>query len=77
MKLFRYMTFFVVLMLPLYAMGQTDDVNTKISLGSPVYSQYLQNGLMPNPAYAGSRDALSTMLSFRSQWMGMEGAPKM
>ena len=77
MKLFRYMTFFVVLMSPLYAMGQTDDINTKISLGSPVYSQYLQNGLMLNPAYAGSRDALSTMLSFRSQWMGMEGAPKM
>jgi type IX secretion system PorP/SprF family membrane protein len=49
--------------------------STAISLGYPVYSQYLQNGLMINPAYAGSRGALSTCLSYRMQWMGTPGAP--
>ena len=53
--------------------GQSD--STRISLGYPVYSQYLQNGLMINPAYAGSRGALSGFLSYRIQWMGTTGAP--
>jgi type IX secretion system PorP/SprF family membrane protein len=55
--------------------GQTNTGSQQISLGYPVYSQYLQNGLMINPAYTGSRGALSTFLSYRMQWMGTEGAP--
>lgn len=46
-----------------------------IRLGFPVYSQYLQNGMMINPAYAGSRGSLSTFISYRMQWMGAEGSP--
>jgi type IX secretion system PorP/SprF family membrane protein len=41
----------------------------------PIYSQYLLNGLAINPAYAGSRDVLSTSLMYRKQWMGIDGAP--
>jgi len=37
--------------------------------------QFLNNGLIINPAYAGSREALSTTLMHRSQWLGFEGAP--
>ncbi len=37
--------------------------------------QYLNNGLIINPAYAGSREAMSTTLMHRSQWLGFEGAP--
>ena len=55
--------------------GQAVPDSTGISLGYPVYSQYLQNGLMINPAYAGSRGALSTFLSYRMQWMGTPGSP--
>src|SRR5664279_745280 len=55
--------------------GQAQTDNTAISLGYPVYSQYLQNGLLINPAYAGSRGALSTFLSYRMQWMGIPDAP--
>jgi type IX secretion system PorP/SprF family membrane protein len=55
--------------------GKAVPDSTSISLGYPVYSQYLQNGLIINPAYAGSRGALSTFLSYRMQWMGTEGAP--
>jgi type IX secretion system PorP/SprF family membrane protein len=41
----------------------------------PVYSQYMLNGLVINPAYAGSRDVLSATLMYRNQWVGFEGAP--
>jgi type IX secretion system PorP/SprF family membrane protein len=33
------------------------------------------NHLAVNPAYAGSRDALSTALVYRNQWANMKGAP--
>jgi len=55
--------------------GQAVPDSTGISLGYPVYSQYLQNGLLINPAYAGSRGALSAFLSYRMQWMGIPDAP--
>ena len=55
--------------------GQAVPDSTGISLGYPVYSQYLQNGLMINPAYTGSRGALSGFLSYRMQWMGTKGSP--
>jgi type IX secretion system PorP/SprF family membrane protein len=40
-----------------------------------IFSQYMFNPFMINPAYAGSRDAISGVLLFRKQWVGMEGAP--
>ena len=55
--------------------GQAVPDSTGISLGYPVYSQYLQNGLLINPAYAGTRGSLSAFLSYRLQWMGISGAP--
>jgi hypothetical protein len=55
--------------------GQAVPDSTGISLGYPVYSQYLQNGLMINPAYTGSRGSLSGVLSYRMQWMGTKGSP--
>lgn len=43
---------------------------------TPLTSQYLFNGLLINPAYAGSRDALAANLTWRNQWVGIEGAPE-
>jgi len=42
----------------------------------PRYSQYMFNGLVINPAYAGSVDGLSGSLFYRNQWAGFDGAPK-
>lgn len=42
---------------------------------SPIYTHYMNNTLMVNPAYAGSRDALSVTALYRSQWVGYSGAP--
>jgi type IX secretion system PorP/SprF family membrane protein len=58
------------------ARGQAFPDSSRISLGYPVYSQYLQNGLMINPAYAGSRGAMSVFMSYRQQWMGITDAPE-
>jgi len=55
--------------------GQSVPDSSKINLGFPVYSQYLQNGLVINPAYSGTREVLSGFLSYRMQWMGTSGAP--
>lgn len=38
-------------------------------------SQYLFNGLLLNPAYAGSHDYVNSTLLQRSQWTQFEGAP--
>lgn len=41
----------------------------------PQYSQYQFNQMVINPAYAGSKDALSAVLDIRQQWSGFDGAP--
>ena len=38
-------------------------------------SFYMFNGSVLNPAYAGSRDALSAVVDYRNQWSGFKGAP--
>lgn len=42
----------------------------------PMYSMYMFNGLVLNPAYAGSREQASFTLLNRNQWMGIEGGPR-
>jgi len=54
-----------------------------LSLGSltanaqqaPMYTHYMYNTLVINPAYAGSRDALTVTALNRSQWVDFKGAP--
>ena len=41
----------------------------------PLFSHYMFNGLYINPAYAGSKDFVSTTLIARKQWSGFKGAP--
>jgi type IX secretion system PorP/SprF family membrane protein len=43
---------------------------------SIVYSQYLFNGLLINPAYAGSHVQFSGTLTYRNQWVNFPGAPE-
>ncbi|WP_405413592.1 type IX secretion system membrane protein PorP/SprF [Maribacter sp. Asnod1-A12] len=40
------------------------------------YTQYMFNTMSVNPAYAGSRGQLSITGLYRSQWVGLEGAPE-
>lgn len=42
----------------------------------PQYTHYMYNTVNINPAYAGSRGALSIFGLHRTQWVGLEGAPR-
>lgn len=40
------------------------------------YTQYMYNTAVVNPAYVGSREAFSATALYRSQWVGLDGAPE-
>lgn len=41
----------------------------------PLYSQYFNNPMLINPAFAGSNERLYAGIAYRSQWSGLQGAP--
>jgi type IX secretion system PorP/SprF family membrane protein len=41
----------------------------------PLYSQYINNPFVLNPAYAGLTNNLNATISYRLQWAGFEGNP--
>ncbi len=61
-----YFTIAFALMIAVSAHAQQD----------PQYTQYMYNMNVVNPAYAGSNEALSVGLLYRSQWVGINDAPK-
>jgi len=56
----------VVVLLSFTAQAQQD----------PQYTQYIYNPLVINPAYAGNRGVTSILMLHRSQWVGLDGAPR-
>lgn len=42
----------------------------------PQYTQYMYNTMSVNAAYAGQRDVLSAAALYRTQWVGIDGAPE-
>ena len=42
----------------------------------PQYTQYMYNTMAVNPAYAGSTGTMEAALLYRSQWVGISGAPE-
>lgn len=42
----------------------------------PQFTQYMYNASMINPAYASSKDHMSIFGMYRTQWVGLDGAPK-
>jgi len=42
----------------------------------PQFTQYMYNTMNVNPAYAGSRGHLTILGMYRSQWVGLNGAPE-
>jgi type IX secretion system PorP/SprF family membrane protein len=41
----------------------------------PLYSQYLNNPVLLNPAYTGINDKLNVVAGYRTQWAGFDGSP--
>jgi len=56
----------LILLLAVQAYGQQD----------PQYTQYMYNMNVINPAYAGSRETLSLGVLYRTQWVGIDDAPR-
>ncbi len=42
----------------------------------PIYTQYILNPIIINPAYAGLGNNLNAMVSYRTQWVGLDGQPQ-
>ncbi|MBL0343015.1 MAG: type IX secretion system membrane protein PorP/SprF [Bacteroidetes bacterium] len=61
----RIFTVLLLLSMPGIALAQQN----------PLFSHYMFNGLYINPAYAGSKEFISTTLIARKQWTGLEGSP--
>lgn len=66
----------LILIVPVKTMGQ-DPAPSVFSNQYPIYSQYLLDGLVINPAYNGTRDALSIAFSARKRMLGFEGESQM
>ncbi|KOP39903.1 type IX secretion system membrane protein PorP/SprF [Flavobacterium sp. WLB] len=58
--------FFVIMFVTISGYAQQDSQ----------YTQYMYNAINVNPAYAGSRGVLSIFGLYRTQWVGLEGAPQ-
>lgn len=56
----------LILLVAIQTQGQQD----------PQYTQYMYNMSVMNPAYAGSKENPSFGLLYRTQWTGLDGAPK-
>ncbi|WP_299547672.1 type IX secretion system membrane protein PorP/SprF [Seonamhaeicola sp.] len=66
MKNIKYILIGIVLICQYTARAQQD----------PQYTQYMYNTASFNPAYAGSNNTLNFNLLHRTQWVGLDGAPK-
>jgi len=42
----------------------------------PIFTQYMFNGLVLNPAYTGSHESMAFTAATRSQWSDLKGAPQ-
>lgn len=62
----RKIYFIFLSLMPLIGTAQQD----------PLYSQYLFNQAIINPAYSGVHDIMSATLISRNQWLGLDGAPQ-
>lgn len=65
MSRLHYILAAALLLVPGFSRAQQD----------PLYSQYYNNPMLINPAFAGSLERLYAGFAYRSQWSGVEGGP--
>ncbi|WP_430615658.1 PorP/SprF family type IX secretion system membrane protein [Flavobacterium sp. JP2137] len=66
-KLYKYIGISVLVLSPLESVFAQQDAQ---------FTQYMYNTINVNPAYAGSRGVMSVFGNYRTQWVGLDGAPK-
>ncbi len=65
-KSFKYLLSIALLATCFSSFGQQD----------PQFTHYMYNTMVVNPGYTGARGHLSGILLHRSQWVGLDGAPR-
>lgn len=73
MKNIKKINFYNSLMLLIATLGIT---NPAIAQQDSQFTNYMYNTANVNPAYVGSREVLSIFGLYRTQWVGLEGAPE-
>ena len=58
------------------ALGLTMMVPHSQAQQQPLFTQYMFNGLVINPAYTGSHESVTATVSYRTQWTGLKGSPQ-
>ncbi len=67
MKISRFLwTLLPILLMAVPSFGQQNSL----------FSQYMFNGLVINPAYTGSHESMTATAASRTQWTGLKGAPR-
>lgn len=51
-------------------------LNSAQAQNQPQFSQYMYNPMAFNPGYAGTGGVMSALASYRTQWVGLDGAPQ-
>ena len=62
----------IIIIILLVVAGNTNSYAQQL----PQFTQYMYNTISINPAYAGSREALSIVALNRNQWAGFDGGPQ-
>lgn len=62
----RYLALMILTFVSLFSLEAQQDAQ---------YTQYMYNTMIYNPAYAGSRGVFSIESLYRTQWVGLDGAP--
>ena len=76
MKIYKFKIISYKLLLVFFAYNSSFITHLSFAQQDPQYSQYMFNQLVINPAYAGSKDAVSTVIDLRKQWVAMPGSPQ-
>ncbi len=66
-KLYKYIGVSMLILSPIASVFAQQDSQ---------FTQYMYNTTSVNPAYAGSRGVMSVFGNYRTQWVGLDGAPK-
>lgn len=72
MKLFRKILYIVIIALAIIFGGPGNVVAQQ----DPIYTQYMDNLLIINPGFAGSKETGNFLLVARNQWVSFDDAPK-
>lgn len=71
MRLVKKISSVLIVALALFAF--TENANAQ---QDPMYTQYMDNLLVINPGFAGSKEMGNLLMASRTQWVAFEGAPK-